>query len=59
MLRLIIKLLMTIPAIAVFVIHIAMGFLLWDRRLFIDASRMMVVVWSDNEPPTDCDLLLD
>ncbi len=56
MLRLIMKLGMSIPAVAVFLIHIAMGFLLWDRRLFIEANRMMHVVWSDNEPPTDSDL---
>ena len=55
MIRLLMKIAMTIPAVVSLVLNILVGLLIWDRRPFIQSAGMFNVVWSDNEPPKEED----
>ena len=59
MIRLLMKIAMTIPAVVSLVLNILVGLLIWDRRPFIQSTGMLNVVWSDNEPPTEEDFGYD
>lgn len=52
MLRLIMKLIGTIPALMIFILNVILAVLLWDVRPMNDAGRAFGVVWSDNETLT-------